>query len=299
MRTASSFFALLLVVFPLAVGHPGGQAWANSRCISDTQRGLEQAARRIELLQRFHVRKSETRPGWQEVLIPQPDGSFVVRALPDSDVPKALSAIGRPIDLEALITSYAPGAREVGELLERVSVRFRPVRTSLRLKDVDRLKDKIFSRAIKLGPRFTLTSVDDVIGGRIIVRLPKERSTIAAAIVQHQGLVGRAAKTETREQSAAGYRALHVTIETSRGTPAEIQIMTQRMVRWSDWNHDRVYKPRPGEAPQYLQRLRRYDQAIIRYINELDDGVPHTGPRPTGEAFGIRPEDHFPDAWLY
>ncbi|MBI3541920.1 MAG: hypothetical protein HY075_01410 [Deltaproteobacteria bacterium] len=83
-------------------------------------------------------------------------------------------------------------------------------------------------------------------------------------------------------------------MKTRRGAVFEVQVMTRRMLAWVLWNAKRVYKPRIPKTSPYFKRLAAYDQAVITYLNALDDGAARLPPYPSAEAGGILADDVFP-----
>jgi ppGpp synthetase/RelA/SpoT-type nucleotidyltranferase len=178
---------------------------------------------------------------------------------------------------------------EAGTEDERIDVR-----VTQRAKDLSTLKAKIFGRVAekKSGPRgIDLSMIDDLAGARVILADPREIHRILNKITR---ALGADRVTAEHIDKPGGYRAAHLTVHTKAGPRVEIQVMSERISRWSDWDHDRVYKTTLDKSSPYYLKLKEYGTAIGRYLRALDDGIRPLPPKPSARRSGVLPVDAFP-----
>ena len=164
------------------------------------------------------------------------------------------------------------------------------IHVTQRTKNLSDLRRKIFVRVAetKSGPEgFDFSLIDDLAGARVTTESPAEVDRVVRRLVRQFG--EDRVQVETKRGT---YRATHLTIKTKAGPLIEVQVMTERVLRWSNWDHDRVYKTDLDRSSAYYQRLKAYGAAISDYFRILDGNG--SSVRPEAAEFGIRPEDEFP-----
>lgn len=251
-------------------------------------------ASRLDKVGNQHVR--EAPEGGFEVLLPQSDGTFMIQKTAKLPEAQLLAAkIQKPINLDALILQGRNAFDELAEGFRQVKATEPSTEFAARLKTVDSLKTKIFERVREKGFGFRLSDLDDAAGARFTTSDKAQIARVAEAVKKMDGVTVLLDETKNYDR---GYRARHLALRTPKGNVVEVQVMSRRTAFWAYWNHDRVYKPATKPTPEYLGRLKKYDLAIIQYLNTLDDGIKSPLPPPRSELYGIFPEDQFPPTWL-
>lgn len=170
-----------------------------------------------------------------------------------------------------------------------------------RTKTYESLYDKVL-RKLALSPRkrpvVNASDISDLMGFRFVVDNPEDVERVASEIQYALGENPKSAlhylRTEPPNKKNRGYRAKHLIAETKDGERFEIQVRTQAMNQWAEWDHA-IYKRAVSTGDSVTleeQRLRDYSKDVVDYIKAAEDGVKPLPPRPRGEKIPIR--DRFP-----
>lgn len=281
-----STLTVLLFALILGAGQPNAHAYTNVDCLLASLSAATPEA--------LHIQQSER--GDYEVLIPNRDGTFKIRHF--DTYAKAYEEASRvqQLDLKAMIKNANDVFREIMPELKVIKNNNRNVTgLSARIKTPESLMEKIFQKVHKNEKNFRISEIEDIAAARFVVR---DRSQIGDVAREVRKIPGVQVVADDLVNYGSGYRATHITLRTSTGHFVEIQIMTKRTSDWSAWNHDRVYKPRVSKGSVYYGQLKRYDQALIHYLNGLDDGLKMLPKVPDPDKYGIYPEDVFPSEQL-
>jgi ppGpp synthetase/RelA/SpoT-type nucleotidyltranferase len=248
------------------------------------------------------VYKGEGKQGFQVLSPTGKPNHYRVLSFPTLDAAVNSAQAAPPLNLRTAIADATRAMNdEVLPVLKRMEAGTEDqpsgMRITQRTKNLSTLRSKIFGRVAKAntGPEgFDLSKIDDLAGTRVLVRNLRDMPKVAAQITE---AFGAERVTPDVKDKPGGYRAVHLTVLTVAGPRIEIQIMTERMEAWSNWDHDRVYKSSLPSGSTYLTALKKYGQEIAAYLRAKDDGLPALV-KPDPVEYGIRPADEFPDSKL-
>jgi ppGpp synthetase/RelA/SpoT-type nucleotidyltranferase len=252
---------------------------------------------RLTKLRANHIH--QIAPRLFEVLVPaENDGEYkIVNVKSVERAMRLLKDVDEPIDVDALIAAAERNYRTVAELVGGIAELEPEAQFYSRVKKADSLREKIFDWARDFSPNFRMEDIVDLVGTRLVARDSAQASRLAA---RARNLPGVRLLYDRKIFLSSGYEAVHIGAEMEdTGQLLEIQVMTERMERWSSWFHDRHYKPSPdrNDSDAYQAALLRYVKATAKYLRALDKGLP-AGARPKAADFGVRPEDEMPAALL-
>ncbi len=238
----------------------------------------------------FHVRFHD---GKFELLVPKKNSiEFQVVKTSDINEAKALvHSIDNPLNLNMVTDVHYEAKGSITDELKEILSGENVTLTS-RIKEPNRLKNKIFDRVIK-GSIIRPDQVRDIIGTRILTNNLEESKKIANKIsgyfYEHQRRVGRVDNKNVKER---GYRAYHLDLRDKSGRTFELQIMTKNLKQWDSWNHDFIYKTTFKSDDPYLKKLKEYSQKVASYINNYDEGI-RGHEYPQCKSLGIKESDCF------
>lgn len=202
-----------------------------------------------------------------------------------------------PLDLEGWRDSRKTWAFET-RLISKLSHPDLVSAFTMRLKDIDSLRRKLFERA-----PYSLKQLADVTGLRIVVKSLEDAERIADEIKALAPTIDPEVKATTERENhddvqKTGYRAIHIQVDVFYENPLsfEIQIMTASMESWYSWDHSHVYKNARRSDPSYEKEmtvLKAYSKAINSYIRQKESGE-EPASKPSAAAFGIDAQDVMP-----
>jgi ppGpp synthetase/RelA/SpoT-type nucleotidyltranferase len=295
-RTLRIGLALLISLTPQAHA-------ATEGCLSFTHTVIEiQASGYSELLDN-HIQFDSPDRSYKALLPGGADSSGyrVVQFDTLESAWKAVRAIQSPLHLDGMIHQAGESLQnEILPVLEEFQKANPGTQIKSRIKAFSEFKNKVFKKAAESGEEsgdpYRVNLIDDLAAARIITpSLAKAKE----AFLKISERFGNQVTHPEAKLKPSGYRALHLTVKTKQGPRIEIQILTERAARWSDWDHDRVYKTTLDKTSLYFSSLQKYGAAIGQYLRALDEGVSPLPDRPVAGKYGItRPEDVFPPEFL-
>lgn len=178
-----------------------------------------------------------------------------------------------------------------------------------RTKTYESLYDKVMRKLIgspQKRPVVNSSDISDLMGFRFVVDNPEDVDRVAKeiqfALGENSQSPLRYVQTELTDKKKRGYRAKHLIAQTKEGERFEIQIRTQAMNLWAEWDHA-LYKRavNTGDELSLEERLlQEYSQDVVAYIKAGEDGVKPLGPRPRDERIPLRyrfPWHRLPRHW--
>lgn len=236
-----------------------------------------------------HLRFDRERGVWQVLWPRKKDGFEVLEFDSHGEALAKARKIEEPLDLEAVRSQAELLLPRVRASLVQILGPDFGGRIDSRVKEAESLKAKIFEKALAKGPKAPWTRITDILGLRITVA----DETIEARVAQkiHDGL-GKILVEEHERDFDRGYHAHHLVGQLDEGPRFEIQVLTDRMARWSDWEHDRLYKPVEPLSDEARALLTSYAQALAQALRRADQGREVT--LPSAEAYRVPARDRFP-----
>lgn len=240
---------------------------------------------RVELALQNHLRFDREAQAWQ-VLVPVKKGYEVKSFDEFADAAREARRIETPLDLDSI-------RQEAVGLLARVKREMEKTvgddgQVIARVKEADSFKEKLFEKVLGKEKKVDWRDLTDIVGTRVIVENARRERKIAARL--HDEFKNVLVEEHERDYEE-GYHAHHLVGESASGLQFEMQVMTRRMNQWSQWQHDRLYKPKAERTAEEMKNLRNYGVALAQTIRVLDDGGQAGWPR--AQDYHVRDADAF------